>query len=216
MTKRTTPKKNNAQKDTGKKGLAEGLGKVEPNTLQMIIALKIRATEEKEYQLASLLREIEKAYHVNERDILWVKNATLKAFPPSDAPMPTGFPKSTWTKIDNYKYEYENKVGEKKEIKAEIYNVELPETLWENKSDLKETVKKVINTDRKVLAEKIALELLKTGHFVRCRTSLIKRIKGFFGIDYTSTVLTAEERLAEVAINHTDALLKAIDKTKKI
>jgi len=202
MTKRTTPKKTRAKKTTVKK--------TEPNTLDMITALKQRATQEKEYALSILLDEIGKAYRVNEREHNWVRKTVLKVFG-----WGANIPKSTWTKIDDYKYEYENKAGEKKEIEASIYNVESPETLWENKSDLKETVKKVINTDRKLLAEKFAFELLKTGYFVQCRTSLIKRIKGLLGIDYKSTVLTNEEKLAEVAINHADTLLKAIDKTKK-
>jgi len=224
MTKRTTPKKTRAKKTTVKKSVAKkcfdmynnagiddkSFNNVEPNTLDMITALKSRAVVDKEYGLAALLREIEKAYPVNEREQDWVKKAVNNVF------HIVGM-KDTWkwTKLEDYKYEYKDKAGEKKEIEASIYNVESPETLWENKPDLKETVKKVINTDRKLLAEKFAFELLKTGHFVQCRTSLIKRIKGFFGIDYKSTVFTNEEKLAEVAIKHADTLLKAIDKTKK-
>lgn len=205
MTKRTTPKKTRAKKTPVEK-TEEEVSKVEPNTLDMIIALKIRATQEREYALAAVLREIEKAYPNKGNELYWVKKAVNKTF------HIVGM-EDTW-KWERLGEEKEVKVGEQS-FTTQQYKITLPETLWENKPDLKETVKKVINTDRKLLAEKIALELLKTGHFVQRRTSLIKRIKGLLGIDYKSTVLTNEEKLAEVAINHADTLLKAIDKTKK-
>lgn len=206
MTKRTTPKKTRAKKTTVKKTETESFGNVEPSTLQMITALKSRAVVEKEYALAAVLREIEKAYPNKGNEPYWVKKAVNNVF------HIVGM-EDTW-KWERLGEEKEVKVGEQS-FTTQQYKITLPETLWDNKPDLKETVKKVINTDRRELAKIFALGLLQTGYFVQRRTSLIKRIKELFGIDYKSTVLTNEEKLAEVAVNHADALLKEIDKMKK-
>lgn len=198
MTKRTTPKKTRAKKTPVKK--------TEPSTLQMITALKIRALVEKEYALAAVLREIEKAYPNKGNKPYWVKKAVNNVF------HIVGM-EDTW-KWERLGEEKEVKVGEQS-FTTQQYKITLPETLWDNKPDLKETVKKVINTDRKEVSVKLAEALLSNPAFVtELNRSFISKVKRFFGIKDKINGINRYE-LAEMATTYTDALLKEIDKSKK-